>query len=151
MHGPILSQKGLRLGHLNICSLRNKVVDVAEILTEYKLHMLAISETHLNSAINSDVLKIEGYNLFRLDRGAIKGGGVAVYCQEHIPVRIRSDLGCEEVEVLWLEIQLPYIKSILMGCCYRLPSATSMYLDNICKVLDKVCDTNYEVFFFRRL
>jgi len=123
------------------------VVDVAEILTEYKLHMLAISETHLSSEINSDVLKIEGYNLFRLDRGAIKGGGVAVYCQEHIPVKIRSDLGCKEVEVLWLEIKLPYIKSILMGCCYRPPSATILYLDNICKMLDKVCDTNYELFF----
>ena len=79
MYSPILPRKGLRLGHLNICSIRNKIVDVSEILTEHKLHVLAISETHLNPAINSDVLKIEGYNMYR---GTTRGGGVAI-CQDH--------------------------------------------------------------------
>ena len=118
MYSPILPRKGLRLGHLNICSIRNKIVDVSEILTEHKLHVLAISETHLNPAINSDVLKIEGYNMYRLDRGTTRGGGLAIYCQDHIPVKTRNDLGCKEVEVLWLQVQLPYIKPMLIGCCY---------------------------------
>ena len=147
MYSPILPRKGLRLGHLNICSIRNKIVDVSEILTEHKLHVLAISETHLNPAINSEVLKIEGYNMYRLDRGTTRGGGLAIYCQDHIPVKTRNDLGCKEVEVLWLQVQLPYIKPMLIGCCYRPPNATTIYLDNICKVLDKACDANYEMFF----
>ncbi len=57
------------MGHLDICSLRNKIDDVSEILTGYKLHILAITETHLNPAINSEVLKIEGFNMYRLDGG----------------------------------------------------------------------------------
>lgn len=36
---------------------------------------------------------------------------------------------------------------MLIRCSYRPPNATTMYLDNICKVLDKVCDANYEIFF----
>ena len=85
--------------------------------------------------------------MYRLDRGTTRGGGLAIYCQDHIPVKTRNDLGCKEVEVLWLQVQLPYIKPMLIGCCYRPPNATTIYLDNICKVLDKACDANYEMFF----
>lgn len=133
------------MGHLNICSLRNKVDEVFNILSGYNLHVLALTETHLNPDINSDVLKIEGYNIFRLDRGR-KGGGVAIYCQDHIPVKIRTDLGYEGVEFLWLQVQLPHLRPMLIGCCYRPPNATAVYLDNICKIMDKVCDSNSEVF-----
>ena len=37
-------------------------------------------------------------------------------------------------------------KSILVGSCYRPPSANSQYLDNMCELLDNVCDINSEVF-----
>lgn len=36
-------------------------------------------------------LFIEGYNLYRRDRNAY-GGGLAVYIQSHIPLKIRYDL-----------------------------------------------------------
>ena len=109
---------------MNICSIRNKIVDASEILTEHKLHVLATSETHLNPTINSDILKIEGYNMNRLDRGTSRGGGVAIYCQDHIPAKTRNYLGCKEEVVLWLQGQLPYIKPMLIGCCSGLQSAT---------------------------
>lgn len=54
------------------------------MLTEYKVHILAISETHLNPAKNSDLLKIDGYNMCRPDRDS-RGVGVAFYCQDHKP------------------------------------------------------------------
>jgi hypothetical protein len=37
------------------------------------------------------VVAIHGYNIYRKDRHA-KGGGEAVYIQNHIPVNIREDL-----------------------------------------------------------
>jgi hypothetical protein len=52
--------------------------------------------------------------MYRLDRGTTRGGGVAIYCQE-----IRNVPGCK---VLWLQVQLSYIKPMLIGCCYRLPN-----------------------------
>ena len=48
------------------------------------------------------------------------------------------------VEVIWLQVHLPHLKSILVGNCYRPPSANSQYLDNMCEMLDDVCDVNRE-------
>ena len=69
-------KKGLRIAHLNICSLRNKILDISEILIEQNLHILAISETHLDS-INSSLLNIDVYNIYIQDRNA-NGSWVAI-------------------------------------------------------------------------
>ena len=50
-----------------------------------------ISETHLNNTFDDTVGEMHGYNIYRRDRNA-KGGGVAVYIQNHIPVKIRNYL-----------------------------------------------------------
>ena len=42
---------------------------------------------------------------------------------------------------------LPHLKPILVGSCYRPPSANSQYLDNVCEMLDNVCDINRELYF----
>ena len=34
-----------------------------------------------------------------------------------------------------------------MGTCYRPSSANSQYLDNICEMLDNICDINREVYY----
>lgn len=142
-----LPKKGLRMAHLNICSLRYKIPDISGILMEQNLHILAyISETHLDSTINNSVLNIDGYNIYRLDRN-INGGGVAFYVQSHLPVRVREDLGSIGVEVIWLQIQLPHLKPVLIGCCYRPPNTTVTYLEQICEMLDRVCDGHYEIYF----
>lgn len=44
-----LINKGLRIAHLNVCSLKNKVQDILETLINNNLHILAISETHLDT------------------------------------------------------------------------------------------------------
>jgi hypothetical protein len=75
------------------------------------------------------VVEIQGYNIYRRDRNA-KGGGAAVYIQNHIPVKLREDLMLNTVEVIWLQVHLPHLKPILVGSCYR-PSVNSQYLDNV--------------------
>jgi hypothetical protein len=50
-------------------------------------------------------------------------------------------------EEIWLQVHLPHLKPILVGSCHRPPSAKSQYLDNICEMLDNVCDINREVYF----
>ena len=37
-------------------------------------------------------------------------------------------------------------KAFLLRCCYRLPSANSQYLNNMCEMLHSVCDVNREVY-----
>lgn len=141
-----LPKKGLRVAHLNICSLRNKVTELATILLDNDVHVMAITETHLYEEILNSELAIQGYNIFRLDRDG-NGGGVAFYIQEHIPVKIRRDLWIKGVEALWLQIQIPHLKPIIICCCYRPPRSDSKYLDNVCSMLQNATDTNYEVIF----
>ena len=50
------------------------------------------------------------------------------------------------VEVIWLQVHLPYPKPIRVGSCHRPLSANSQYLDNMCEMLDNVCDINREVY-----
>ena len=72
---------------------------------------------------------------------------MAVYIRSHIPVKLRYDLLLNTVEVIWLQVHLPYLKPILVGSYYRPRSANSQYLDNKCEMLDNVCDINREVYF----
>ena len=89
---------------------------------------------------------IDGYNIYRKDRNA-NGGGVAVYIQNHIPVKLRDNLMLNTVEVIWLQIHLPHLKPIIVGSCYIPPSANCQYLDNMCEMLDNGCDINREIYF----
>lgn len=70
------------------------------------------------------------YNIYKKDRNRY-GGGVAIYIQNHIPVKIRQDVMPVDVEALWLQVQLPFVKSLFVGCCCRPPCAKSCYLNDM--------------------
>jgi hypothetical protein len=59
----------------------------------------------------------------------------------------REELMSSVIEVLWLQVHLTHLKPFLLGCCYRPPGANSQYLNNMCEMLDSVCDVNREVYF----
>lgn len=61
-----LPKKGLVLAHLNICSLRNKVHEIINICSN-GIHVLALSETHLDCSFDNSQLAVKGYRLFRKD------------------------------------------------------------------------------------
>ena len=134
----------LKIAHVNICSLRNKVNEINNFLVTDYIHILSNSETHLDNTFDDTVVAIQGYNIDRKYRSA-NSGGVDVYIQ-NIPVKIREDLMLNTVEVIWLQVNLPHLKPILVGSCYRPPNANSQYLDDKCEMLDNVCDSNRKVY-----
>jgi hypothetical protein len=58
------------------------------LLVRDEIHFLKISETHLDNTFDNTVVSMYGYNIYRKVRNA-KGGGVIVYIQNHIPVKLR--------------------------------------------------------------
>ena len=60
------------------------------LVTDY-INILTISETHLDNTFYDLVVTIHGYYIFRKYRNS-NGGGVAVYIQNHITVKLREDL-----------------------------------------------------------
>lgn len=43
-------------------------------------------------------------------------GGVAMYIQNQIPTKVRYDLMFADIEVLWIQINSPPLKPLLIGC-----------------------------------
>ncbi|KAI8513652.1 hypothetical protein Bbelb_079760 [Branchiostoma belcheri] len=83
----LLKKKGLHLAHVNVCSLRNKTVDLEYLLSNNNVHIMGISETHLDASVRDGELQIPNYDIIRLDRNG-RGGGVAFYIRNHIPYKI---------------------------------------------------------------
>ena len=50
------------------------------LTTENTIHILAVSETHLDATVLDTEVSIDGYNMFRRDRNK-HGGGIALYRQ----------------------------------------------------------------------
>ena len=121
------------------------MTEINDLLNSNNIHILAISETHIDHTVSDNAVNIQGYSIYRKDR-SINGGGVALYIQSHIPAKIRQDLMPSSIEALWLQVHLPHVKPLLIGCCYRPPSAKSEYLDTLCEMMIDVCDTGNEVY-----
>ena len=108
-----IPEKCLKKSHVEICSLRNKVHEINNWLVTDDIHILAISETHLDNTFDGTVVAIHGYNIYGKDWNA-NGGGAAVYIPNHIPVKIREDLMLNTVDVIWLQVHLPHYWGKLM-------------------------------------
>lgn len=127
--------ENLRIAHLNICSLRHKIPDIHLFLTRYKIHVLALTETHLGTRIKNSELKIDHYKLYRCDRKHNNSnwyrGGVALYVQDHIPVKRHVFSNLSNIEIIWADIYLSHTKPVLIGCCYISKKIDFKYLEGM--------------------
>jgi len=128
--------KGLVLAHLNVCSIRNKVHELNYLITENTIHILAVSETHLDDTVLDTEISIDGYNIFRRDRNK-HGGGIALYIRNNFPVTLCSEFISDNLESLWVKVHLPHLKPVLVGCCYRPPGTDVQYLNDLCVLIDR--------------
>lgn len=137
--------KGLVLAHLNVCSIRNKVFELNYLTTENTIHILAVSETHLDATVLDKEISIDGYNIFRRDRNK-HGGGIALYIRDNFPAVLCSEFISDGLESLWVKVHLPHLKPVLIGCCYRPPGTDVQYLNDLCVLIDRVTDVNSDIF-----
>ncbi|CAG5041465.1 unnamed protein product [Parnassius apollo] len=75
------TEKELHILYTNLASIIAKFDLFLLEINTHKPAFILISETHLHSGIDDSLININGYTLFRLDRGEIKGGGVAIRAQ----------------------------------------------------------------------
>ena len=100
-----------------------KISSLQACITQRNYDIICLSETFLNSSIQSDddKIKIDGYNLIRSDHPSdSKRGGVCIYYKEHIPLIKRDDL-CTLDNCLVTEIRSQNEKCFF-SCIYRSPS-----------------------------
>ena len=103
-----ISPKDLKLSHLKICSLRNKVEEPRVLQSIFVFDILAITEIHLNSSDRDQDLHIDGLKFIRRDRPKCKGGGCILYYSEHLKATHCKDLinlklhGFNQLEAAWI-------------------------------------------------
>ncbi|XP_071952123.1 uncharacterized protein [Antedon mediterranea] len=117
-------QKGIHILHLNTRSMIPKLPELRDIAYKSKAGIISISETWIDDSVSDNEIKIEGYSVLRRDRDR-KGGGVCTYISDDIAFNRRSDIESDEAEVLWIELNLPKTKPIIIGTCYRPPKQTN--------------------------
>ena len=81
--------KFLTMIHVNARSLFRHFDDLTFLASAERPHIIAISETWLDSSVSNNEIYLAGYNLFRFDRNC-SGGGVAVHCSDHLSCSLLS-------------------------------------------------------------
>jgi len=55
------------------------------------------------------------------------------------------NLICDDIEAIWVEIHVPYMKPVLVECCYRPLDTHVDYLTCLGEMLDNVSDVSCEL------
>ena len=117
--------RGLKIAHLNVNRLVNKLDGVCKLMSTYNFDVPTRSETWLSSNISDCEVTIPGYTLVRKDRNGstkLNGGGVLFYIRDNIPFTVKKDLATNKEELLWVEINRPKCKPLLIAAAYKPPN-----------------------------
>lgn len=111
----------------NICyfnsrsiNCNNKLDEIKSIFEDVDVHAICVSETWLKDNINSNLVKLENFNLFRNDRTDKRGGGVCIYIRSCFKAKVIYVSSNKPSDVLLLEITV-LGETILLGVCYNPP------------------------------
>ena len=80
--------KNVIIVHLNVDSLRKKIIAVEELMRN-KVDICLFSETKLDETFPNQQFKINGYKMYRRDRNK-HGGRLLCYINENIPCKMVS-------------------------------------------------------------
>ena len=110
------------IGYLNINSLRNKIIDVQEMIRRLQLHYFVISETKLDTSFPSAQFHIGDYKIRTLRDRDKSGGGLIEFVEKGIINKFtETNLG----ETICTEITISKKRWFCMGV-YRPPSSSNI-------------------------
>lgn len=129
----------LRIGCINVWSLCPKLNVIKSLLRDEEIDILGITETWLSSKIPDNLVEIDGYDFFRVDRGS-RGGGVGIYVRSVFKAVVDP---CVQVggilEHICITVNCSTIK-IKFAVLYRPPYRHN--LDSSFDVLDQLISDN---------
>ena len=123
--------KGFSIVSVNVRSLYPKLDEVYIRFNEFDL--ICLCETWTNSSYTDEMLAINGYKLFRLDRDQCKdmeqakkrGGGIAIYIKnelsEYCSIQTEVSSVTVNLEQLFVVIDKPEVRKQIIGEIYRPP------------------------------
>ena len=126
--------KGLKIVSVNIRSLYSSLDELSVRFKEFDI--VCCCETWLHNTYTDQMVKIEGFELFRLDResGNIlnkdlklkRGGGLIIYVKKNLSnfteIIPHATHVSGNIEQLWIKITKPNVRNLLLGVIYRPPT-----------------------------
>ena len=98
--------------------------------------IIGVTETWANEGINDAELAIDGYNLFRRDRGTGRGGALILYVNERLLAAEDTAPTLSNLkEALWCNVETQGRK-LLVGLCYRSPSSCDANDESLIDMLE---------------
>ena len=92
--------------HLNINSLRHKIVDLRHVLSQTGIEIVSISETKLSSDFPDAQFQVDGYVYpYRKDRTK-HGGGIMVFVKNDLITKWKQEFESDSVEIISLELTI---------------------------------------------
>ena len=129
-----MTVKGLKLLSLNVRSLYTNLNELYARFNDFDV--LCFCETWLNNSYNDQLISMDGFEIFRLDRekGNLKtkagknkrGGGLIFYVKkdlaQHTKIIENISTVTENIEQLWISIGKPNNGTKIIASIYRPPS-----------------------------
>ena len=125
--------------HYNIQSVTNKIDLIGAELSNFLV--ICLTETWLNDHTANDSISLDGYKLYRSDRGGDNHGGICVYTKDNVFSRRRNDLELSNIECIWIKITFHHRK-FLLGTFYRPPNSLAQTLSSIKDSIGLAFDSN---------
>ena len=130
------------IGYLNINSLRNKIIDVREVIGKLSLDYFVISETKLDESFPSAQFNISNYEIRnRRDRDK-NGGGLIEFVRKGFITKRLKDYETQICETICSEFTISKRKWICFSV-YRPPSYNNLIIffeeltKSVCKALNR--------------
>ena len=131
---PKKLKSNIKIGHLNIRSIVNKITELENIIKTNSFDIFCITESWLNDYVSDNDVNIDGYVLLRRDRPA-HAGGVCLFVKSHLKFKSRSDIACSNVEIICIELFISDCSPILL-CCVYCPTFSNIYYDELVQLLN---------------
>ena len=131
--GPT-AEKNISIWHCNVCGFNsNRLRAMCHVFNTYDI--IAITETHLSTESDIDLVQNNYLPIFRRDRPHQSWGGVALYVSNTLVAKRQVELEVDEQEILCVEICTGKIR-LLVCVCYRPPNANVSFWDDLQSSLD---------------
>lgn len=115
--------KGLRICHLNVRTLVDKIDEMRGFCETHRPHVLSLNETWLDSSISDSEIQLTGYLLVRRDQTR-RNGGVLIYLSSNLDYKVIQEFknNQPDLQFLRMEITPPKTKGFIFRSCYRPPN-----------------------------
>ena len=136
-------RRQIRVCHANVRSLAatGRLFDVELLAAAHGMDVLCLSETWLQrNKHDSSMFMIPGFQPpFRLDRPDGRGGGVAVYVRDQLPVQRIALTNCL-IECVAIKIHFSKKQMLTILAVYRPPGLSASSVSTFCSHLDGAID-----------